>query len=173
MQGEDPAGGVVQPTAPSLSDERTSTARRVARELRRLEALAAKRRRRVRLLRGVRGGAGAAGTLALLLKLKLAGSLAVKLAVALSVGLVFAWPALGLALLLVLAAVLWVASLADGDGGRPGPEGPWDLSCDCARREKRALRLATLIERRRSWLDDPSGPAPSPRVEAAIRRLKR
>ncbi|WP_287749732.1 hypothetical protein [Methylobacterium sp.] len=171
MKGEDPEGGVVQPTAPSLSDERTSTAHRVARELRRLEALAAKRRRRVRLLRGVRGGAGAAGTLALLLKLKLAGSLAVKLAVALSVGLVFAWPALGLGLLLVLAAVLWIASLADGSGG--GSHGLWDLSCDCARREKRALRLATLIERRRSWLDDPSGPAPSPRVEAAIRRLKR
>ncbi|WP_407529186.1 hypothetical protein [Methylobacterium oryzisoli] len=166
-------GGSVDRQAVLRPIEDRTAMRRVSRELGRLEALAARRRMRVRILRGLRGGAGAAGTFALLLKLKLAGSLALKLGLALAAGLVFAWPVLGIVVLVVLGTVVWIASLFDGDGGRPSLDGPWDLSCDCDRREKRAARLAMLIERRRSWLAAPSGPPPSPRAEAEGSRRTR
>ena len=141
-------------------------AARVARELRRLEGLAARRRMRVRVLRALRGTLGAGATLAALIKLKLAGSLTLKLALAALVGLGLAWPMVALGLF-ALAAVLLslvglILSLFDG-GGSPS------LDCDCAcdRRERRAVRLAELIRKRRHWLEQRAGPVPSPRSEAA------
>jgi hypothetical protein len=139
-------------------EDRTSESRRVARELSRLEALAARRRIRVRLLRGLRGGLGAGTTLVALIKLKLAGSLALKLGIALLVGLGLAWPFVTLAVFVLLGIVLAILSLF-GDGAVECP----DCSCygGCDRREKRAARLKHQIALRRAWLATPSGPAPS------------
>lgn len=137
---------------------RDVVADRVRRELSRLEALAARRRMRVHILRGLRGSLGAAATLLGLLKLKLAGSLALKLGIALLVGVGFAWPLVALAALVVCGFVLSVLSLFV-DGQVDCPEAACDCGCD--RREKRAARLKQHIIERRAWLADPSGPAPS------------
>jgi len=128
------------------------------RELQRLEALAARRRWRVRVLRGLRGSLGAGATLATLIKLKLAGSLALKLGIAALVGVGLAWPFVALAVLFVFGLVLAILSLF-GEGNVECPDGSCDCGCD--RREKRAARLKHLIAQRRAWLDAPSGAAPS------------
>lgn len=133
---------------------------RVARQLARLEALAARRRLRVRLLRAARGLVGAVATLATLIKLKLTGSVVLKLGIALLVGLGLAWPFAALAVMVLLGFVLALASLFEG-GSLDCPDAP---SCDgCERREKRAARLRHLIARRRTWLAAPSGPVPTAR----------
>jgi len=140
------------------SAARTADVARVARELARLEALAARRRLRVRLLRAARGFLGAAATLATLIKLKLVGSLVLKLGIALLVGLGLAWPFAALAVVVLLGFILALASLFEG-GSLDCPDA---ASCDgCEHREKRAARLRHLIARRRTWLAAPSGPPPS------------
>lgn len=143
---------------------------RVARELGRLEALADRRRLRVRMLRGLRGALGAGATFLTLIKLKLAGSLALKLALAGLVGLGLAWPITALAVLgvvwLVLSVVLLIVGLFEGNASAHNLSPNCDWPCACGQREKRAARLKTLIERRRTWLADRAGTVPSPRGEA-------
>lgn len=117
----------------------------------------ARRRFRVRLLRALRGTAGAGATLAALIKLKVAGSLALKIGLAALVGVGLAWPFVVLAVLFLFGLVLSILSLF-GDGPVDCPEGSCDCGCD--RREKRAERLKALIARRRAWLAEPVGPAP-------------
>ncbi|WP_244479750.1 hypothetical protein [Methylobacterium sp. Leaf111] len=137
----------------------------MARELERLEALAIRRRLRVRLLRAARGTLGAGATLATLIKLKLAGSLTLKLGIAVLVGLGLACPFVVLAVVVLMGFVLAVVSLFDG-GSVDCPDTAWGDGCE--RREKRAVRLRHLIARREAWLAAPSGPAPSAqRREAA------
>lgn len=149
----------------SGNEDRAQALRRVGRELRRLEARAGKRRLRVRAMRGLRGGLGATATFGLLLKLKLAGSGVLKIALAALVGLGFAWPTLAL-LVFALLGLLWaIVSLFDGSGGPHPFDG--DGPRDCARRETRAKRLGDLIAQRRAWLDAPSGPAPSLRRDGS------
>ncbi|MGU3358940.1 hypothetical protein ACLBWX_01265 [Methylobacterium sp. M6A4_1b] len=136
----------------------------MARELGRLEALAARRRLRVRLLRAARGLLGGGAILAALIKLKVAGSLALKLGIAALVALGLAWPFAVLAVLLLVGFVVSLVSLFEG-GALDCPDA---ASCDgCERREKRAARLRHLIARRRAWLTAPSGPAPSARRREA------
>ena len=140
------------------------------RELRHLEGLAWRRRFRRRTMRGLRGGLGGAATLAALVKLKLAGPLAVKLGLAVLVGAGLAWPTLALGVLALAGLVLAVFSLFDG-GGAHGLDA--DCPGACGRRERRAARLKALIVQRRNWLAAPSGPAPSIRWDAAGRQLVR
>lgn len=146
-------------------------ARRVARELDRLEALGARRRLRVRVLRTLRGSLGAGATVLAMIKLKVAGSLVLKVALALLVGLGIAWPMTALAVLgaawLVLSLVLMIASLLDGSASHHSLDPSCDCPDGCARREARAARLKRLIATRRAWLANPAGPAPSPASEAA------
>ncbi|KQT82106.1 hypothetical protein ASG51_20205 [Methylobacterium sp. Leaf465] len=146
------------------NEDRDAETARVARELDRLEALAARRRLRVGLLRAARGTLGAGATLATLIKLKLAGSLALKLGIAVLVGLGLAWPVVVLAVVVLIGFVLALVSLFDG-GAADCP----DTACGdgCERREKRAARLRHLIARRQAWLAAPSGPAPSARRREA------
>lgn len=143
---------------------------RVARELGRLEALAARKRLRVRVLRGLRGTLGAGATLLTLVKLKLAGSLALKLALAGLIGLGLAWPVTALAVIgvvwLVLSVVLLIVGLFEGNASAHDLSPSCDWPCDCNRRETRAARLKALIETRRAWLASRAGTVPSPRGEA-------
>lgn len=123
---------------------------RVRRQLRRLEALAAQHRLRKRIVRALRGGAGGGTTLLVLMKAKIVGSLAGKLAIAALVGLGLAWPLVALA---ILAIVVMVASILSCEST--------DLDgCDCIRSNPRRARLKALIKQRRTWLAAPSGPAP-------------
>ncbi|MCJ2034019.1 hypothetical protein [Methylobacterium sp. J-068] len=130
----------------------------MAREIRRLEALAARRRLRVRVLRALRGTLGAGATLATLVKLKLAGSLALKLGIAALVGLGLAWPFVALALVVLFGLVVTIVALFSGEN-ISCPEAACDWGCDG--REKRGARLKQRIAERRAWLAAPSGPAPS------------
>ena len=149
-------------------EDRAHARRRTERELRRLEALVARKRFRRRSLRALRGSAGAATTFGALLKVKVVGTLAGKAAIAVLVGLGFAWPALVIGVIGVVGIVLAVVSLFSGEGGPHG----FDVGCtsDCAGKEKRAERLKALIAQRRAWLAAPSGPAPSVRWDARGRR---
>lgn len=131
--------------------------RRVARALHRLEALAARRRLRVRVLRGLRGLLGGGATLGLLIKAKVAGSLALKVALAALVGVGLAWPALVLLVLGLVGFLLAILSLFT-DGGPAHLD--CDCPCDCKRKEARAQRLKRMIARRRTWLRERLGPAP-------------
>ncbi|MER2263912.1 hypothetical protein [Methylobacterium oxalidis] len=161
-------------SAPVLApDEHTRTIRRVRRELGRLEALAARNRLRRRAYRALRGAAGAGATLGVLLKLKITGSLGIKLALAALVGLGFAWPMLAAAILVLAGLVISILSLLDGQGGNLHLDGTCDWPCGCERRRARAARLKTLIVRRRNWLAQGIDPAPSPRGEAEGRRRRR
>ena len=136
------------------SETREAAIARVNRAVRRLEALADARRLRVRVLRGLRGSLGAGATLATLVKLKIAGSLALKIGLAVAVGLGFAWPAFGLTVLLIGAVVVALAACEVNDC-------PVDCSGDgCKQREKRRERLDTLIAERRDWLANPHGRPP-------------
>ncbi|GEP05910.1 hypothetical protein [Methylobacterium oxalidis] len=160
-------------SAPVLApDEQARTIRRVTRELGRLEALAARNRLRRRAFRALRGAAGAGATLGLLLKLKIAGSLAIKLALSALVGVGFAWPMLAAAILVLAGLVISILSLLDGQGGNLHLDGPCDWPCGCERRRARAARLKALIARRRDWLAQGAGPAPIPRGEADGRRRR-
>jgi hypothetical protein len=145
--------------------------RRVTRELERLEALVARQRLRVRLMRALRGSLGAGATLAALVKLKIAGSLGLKIGLALLVGAGLAWPFIALGALALLALLLSLLSLFSGDG-----VSAHDFSCDwpcgCDKREKRAARLKGLIEVRRTWLAGGSGQAPPRRDPVGNRRSK-
>lgn len=145
-------------------EDRAQVRRRLERELRRLEALVARKRFRRRSLRALRGSAGAAATFGALLKVKVVGTLAGKAAIAVLVGLGFAWPALVIGVVGVVGLVLAVVSLFSGEGSPHGFDA--DCACDCARKEKRAERLKALIAQRRAWLAAPSGPAPSVRWDA-------
>ncbi|MCP1557365.1 UNVERIFIED_ORG: hypothetical protein M2438_001441 [Methylobacterium sp. SuP10 SLI 274] len=152
-------------------EDRAHARRRTERELRRLEALVARKRFRRRSLRALRGSAGAAATFGALLKVKVVGTLAGKAAIAVLVGLGFAWPALVIGVIGVIGVVgivLAVVSLFSGEGGPHG----FDVgcTCDCAGKEKRAERLKALIAQRRAWLAAPAGPAPSVRWDARGRR---
>ncbi|MGU3402881.1 hypothetical protein [Methylobacterium brachiatum] len=132
---------------------------RVSRHLRRLEALAAQHRFRKRVVRALRGGAGGGTSVLVLMKAKVVGSLAGKLAIAALVGLGLAWPFAALAILTVVA----VASILSCE--------PTDLDgCDCRRPNARRERLQALIEQRRAWLAAPSGTAPSIRTFRMPRR---
>ncbi|GJD94826.1 hypothetical protein [Methylobacterium iners] len=145
---------------PGRSEESPVRAhRRVARELGRLEALAARQRLRVRLMRALRGSLGAGATLAALIKLKIAGSLGLKIGLALLVGAGLAWPFIALGALALLALLLSILSLFSGDGVS-AHDFACDWPCDCKKREKRAARLKQLIEVRQAWLAAPSGGAP-------------
>lgn len=142
--------------------------RRVARALRRLEALAGRRRLRVRVMRALRGLLGGGATLALLIKAKVAGSLALKLALAALVGVGLAWPALVLLVLGLVGVLLAILSLFDGGGSA---HLDCDCPCDCKRKEERAQRLKRMIARRREWLRARMGPAPG--REAPARSVPR
>lgn len=133
---------------------------RVRRQLRRLEALAAQHRLRKRIVRALRGGAGGGTTLLVLMKAKIVGSLAGKLAIAALVGLGLAWPFAALAILTIVIAVASILSCE-----------PTDLDgCDCRRPNARRERLKALIEQRRAWLAAPSGTVPSIRTVRMPRR---
>ncbi|GJD74473.1 hypothetical protein [Methylobacterium goesingense] len=157
-------GALLEERAEARGADRAADMHRVTRDLRRLEALVARRRLRVRLLRTLRGGLGAGATLAALIKLKVAGSLAVKLGLAALVGLGLAWPFVALAVIFLAGLVLSILSLF-GEGSVSCPDG--DCDCGCHRREARAERLRQLIARRRDWLAEPAGPAPGRRTGAA------
>lgn len=133
-------------------DGRDPAVIRVERELARLEALAARKRIRIAVLRTLRGFVGAGGALATMLKLKLAGSLVLKIALAVVVGLGFAWPLYAAAALVLGFAVLSILSCEPAD---------CDWPCDCKRKESRRARLERLIEQRRTWLS--ANAARSPR----------
>ncbi|MCE4222680.1 hypothetical protein HCU64_02860 [Methylobacterium sp. C25] len=126
-------------------DSRDPSVIRVERELARLEALAARRRIRIAILRALRGGLGAGGTLATLLKLKVAGSITLKLGLALVVGIGFAWPLYALAAIAIGFVLLSVLSCES-------PDCHCDCPGDCQRKEKRRARLDEMIETRRTWL---------------------
>ena len=145
-------------------EDRAQARQRMERELRRLEELAARKRFRRRSLRALRGSAGAAATFAALLKVKVIGTLAGKVAIAVLVGLGLAWPALIIGVVGLVGIVLAFVSLFSGEGGSHH----FDCDCpsDCAGKEKRAERLKGLIAQRRAWLATPSGPAPSVRWDA-------
>lgn len=149
------------------AEDRIPLRRRVERELRRLETLAGRKRARRFVLRLGRGTLGTAATFGALVKAKIVGTLAGKLAIALAVGLGLAWPALVLGLLAVVGIVLAVASLFGGEAG------PHDFTCDgpCTGKDERAARLDHLIAQRRAWLAAPSGPGPSVRWDAQGRHL--
>jgi hypothetical protein len=131
----------------------------VAHELGRLEALAARQRLRVRVMRALRGTLGAGATLLALVKFKLAGSLGLKVGLALLVGAGLAWPFIALGALALLALLLSILSLFSGDGVS-AHDFACDWPCDCNRREKRAARLKHLIAVRQAWLAAPSGQVP-------------
>ena len=157
---------------PGRSEENPVRAvQRVTRELGRLDALAARQRLRVRLMRGLRGSLGAGATLAALVKFKLAGSLGLKIGLALLVGAGLAWPFIALGVLALLALLLSVLSLFDG-GGPGSHDFACDWPCDCNRREKRAARLKQLIEVRQAWLASASGELPPRRDAVGNRRSK-
>ena len=139
------------------AEDRIQLRHRVERELRRLETLAGRKRARRSALRLGRGTLGAAATFGALVKAKIVGTLAGKLAIALAVGLGLAWPAL-----VLVGIVLAVLSLFGGEAG------PHDFTCDgsCAGKNERAARLNHLIAQRRAWLAAPSGSAPSVRWDA-------
>lgn len=124
---------------------------RVERELARLEALAARKRFRIAILRALRGFVGAGGTLATMLKLKIAGSLVLKIGLAVVVGLGFAWPLYALAAVVLGFAVLSILSCE--------PAG-CDCPSDCKRKELRRARLDRMIEQRKTWLVANAAPQP-------------
>jgi hypothetical protein len=124
-------------------DHRDPAVIRVERELARLEALAARKRFRIAILRALRGFVGAGGTLATMLKLKVAGSLVLKIGVAVVVGLGFAWPLYALAAVILGFALLSILSCEPAN---------CDCPCDCKRKESRRARLDRLIEQRKAWL---------------------
>jgi hypothetical protein len=133
---------------------------RVRRQLRRLEALAEQHRFRKRIIQALRGGAGGGTTLLVLMKVKIVGSLAGKLAIAALVGLGLAWPLMALAILAILVVVASILSCE-----------PTDLDgCDCMRPNARRERLKALIKQRRAWLAAPSGTVPSIRTFRMPRR---
>lgn len=113
--------------------DRDARTERVTRELAHLVSLHARRRLRVRLFRVVRGTMGAGVTLATLIKLKRAGSPALKLGIAVLVGLGLAWPFVVLAVVALVRLVLALVSLFDG-GSADCP----DIACGdgCERRGK-------------------------------------
>lgn len=129
----------------TIHDSRDPSVIRVERELARLEALAARRRYRIAILRTLRGGLGAGGTLATMLKLKVAGSLGLKLGLALVVGLGFAWPIYALAAIAIGVVILSVLSCEV-------PDCSCDCPGDCQRKENRRKRLDEMIETRKAWL---------------------
>lgn len=131
--------------------DRDRDRRRVTRQRDRLTALRDGHRARTTALRTARGALGFAGTFWAVAKFKLATSLAAKLALAVLVGLGFAWPLAALALVVV---VFVVAALFEGDVMNP------DCDCFSARRKPRRERLDALIVARERWLADPAGPAP-------------
>ena len=137
---------------PIILDDDDPTVTRVRRELLRLEALAHRRRMRAWIARGVRGLAGAGGSFALLVKLKLVGSLGGKVIVAALIGLGLALPAVALGLLALIVVVL---ALVECD-----PVGGCDWPCDCCERNARRDRLKAMIEARTRWLARRNGPAP-------------
>ncbi|AWN50042.1 hypothetical protein DK419_13860 [Methylobacterium terrae] len=118
--------------------------------MRRLEALAARHRFRRRVVRLVRGGAGGGAAFLVLVKAKIVGSLAGKLALAALIGLGFAWPLAALGAVAVVAAL---AALLECE--------PFGLDgCDCFNPNARRARLRALIAERRAWLANPTGPVP-------------
>ncbi len=133
-------------------DHRDPASIRVERELVRLEALAARRRFRIAILRALRGFVGAGGTLATMLKLKIAGSLVLKVGLAVIVGLGFAWPLYAFAAVLIGFAILSILSCEPAD---------CDCPSDCKRKALRRARLDRLIAQRKAWLAANAVP-PSP-----------
>lgn len=135
----------------SLGDDDTAV-RRIRRELARLEALARRRRMRTWIARVTRGLAGAGGSFAVMVKLKVAGSLGGKLVVAALVGLGVALPMVVLGVLALAVLVLAIVQCDPGGGS--------DCPGDCGRRNARRERLTGLIDERVSWLASRDGPAP-------------
>ncbi len=149
-------------------EDRGQAVRRIERELVRLDGLIARARFTRHLWRTLRGGAGAGATLLVLLKAKIAASLGLKLAIAVAVGLGLAWPVAVLALVFLIGAGLAIVSLVTGDGDTSASD--FDGAWECGGQRERMKRLKGLIAQRRAWLAAPSGPAPSPRRDAAGRR---
>ena len=137
---------------PIILDDDDPIVRRVRRELVSFEALAHRRRMRAWIARGVRGLAGAGGSFALLVKLKVAGSIGGKLILAGLVGLGLALPLVTLGVLAVLILVLSVVTCE--------PIGGCDCPCDCRERNARRDRLKAMIDARARWLAGRDGPAP-------------
>ncbi|GEO99757.1 hypothetical protein [Methylobacterium haplocladii] len=127
-------------------DPRDPGVLRVERELVRLEALAARKRFRIAILRALRGFVGAGGALATMLKLKIAGSVVLKIGLAVIVGLGFAWPLYAFAAVILGFAILSI--LDSSSGSAPSCDCPGD----CERKESRRARLDRLIEQRKTWL---------------------
>lgn len=139
--------------------------RRVRRELASFEALAHRRRVRAWVARGVRGMAGAGGSFALMVKMKVAGSIGGKLILAALVGLGLALPVLALGLLAVFFLVLALIECERVHG--------CDWPCDCCERNARRDRLKAMIDERARWLARREGPAPRVRPERARTRKHR
>ncbi|WP_375409619.1 hypothetical protein [uncultured Methylobacterium sp.] len=151
-------------TPPIFTDD-DATVQRVRRELARLEALAYRRRVRAWIARGARGLAGAGGSFALLVKLKVAGSIGGKIIIAALIGLGLALPVVALAVLVILFLLL---ALVECD-----PGGSCDWPCDCRERNARRDRLKGMIDERVSWLARRDGPAPRVTPERARARKHR
>lgn len=123
---------------------------RVTRDLARLEKLAARRKTRIAIRRALRGTFGSLAALGALVKLKIAGSLVLKLVLALVVGLGFAWPLYALAIILIGGVILSILSCE-------APVADCPVGCD--RKESRRKRLDAMIAQRKDWLRDQVGPA--------------
>ncbi|GJE57486.1 hypothetical protein [Methylobacterium sp. WL9] len=135
-------------------DSRDPSVIRVERELLRLEALASRKRYRIAILRALRGFVGAGGALATMLKLKIAGSLVLKIGLAVIVGLGFAWPLYAFAAVILGFAIL---SILDSNSGS---DPNCDCPGDCERKESRRARLDRMIEQRKTWLVANAAPQP-------------
>jgi hypothetical protein len=122
-------------------------------------------RARAVLLRWVRGSFGFIAGLGISIKLKVLTTLSGKLIFAGLIGVGFAWPMIGLTLLVVVVVIGAIVAVSDA---APIDAIPGDcLDCgDCDWKNKRRKRLLAMIAEREAWLARGKGPPPKRRAFA-------
>jgi hypothetical protein len=148
---------------PQISNRRRAACERDLARLRRLEE-----RHRVRavMTRGARGSVGFLAGLGVVIKTKIAATLAGKLAIAALFGIGFAWPIVIVWVAGIGIAAIAVAAICQGEACA-GADALVCCDCpncaECDRKNKRRQRVIAMIAEREKWLENGFGPPPGRR----------
>ena len=145
---------------PQISNRQRAACERDLARLRRLEE---RHRLRAVMTRGARGSVGFLAGLGVVIKTKIAATLAGKLAIAALFGIGFAWPIVIVWVAGIGIAVVAVAAICEGDVCA-GTDALVCCDCpncaECDRKNKRRQRILAMIAEREKWLENGSGPPP-------------